>query len=695
MVQLDESQKAFVEAPIDQNIRLLAPAGCGKTLCLLHRCKHVMQQAGSDTPKFLILTFTGTAGKELERRIAENSVFTALRDPMQTEIRTLNSWGLRRVSRKKFSTKTITPGIYHFIMKNDLQPIWMEHETIRDAVKRKSNTAPKKLMKMLDMYLSLCFEHERVVSLEDFESYWNLLGEKGLDWQFNEQVDELIRLEILDEDTVDSNRSEQYGAVYEVWYEFWRQAIVQLYRTSKFTYPAQKYWAYLDERSKLDEGSFRTGVTQYQHIVVDEFQDVNPLDIALIRAIFERSRATLTIAGDDDQAIFEWRGSSPHYILDPEDVFDASFDTYSLGVNYRSPQNIVEHSQRLIAFNRRRLPKRVVSSSSRRATIEVRPIQSLNDSLDYVHKLVNAAVASNSKSRKIALISRLQSQVIPYQIFFALHEIPFCAPKDILILLSETFDRLLRLLEIKSCDYSRAGAGQVVKDILFMCDYVKRHKLSTRKDRPALNRWLLKSRPRTIVDGIERLAEYRGELKSSKNAAGQMSYSMADALGQFIDAESVSDALLALSDNFSGLQKDYDKAEEDVFFKAPPLAQLAEYAVRYESDYDTFVSDLRFATENLALIPPIDDELSEEDLSGYPLHLMTAFRAKGEEYDRIVLLDAHENIWPGKFADSQEKLEAERRVFYVAFTRAREHVTILVRDGADPSPFIDQLGLPD
>ena len=96
---------------------------------------------------------------------------------------------------------------------------------------------------------------------------------------------------------------------------------------------------------------------------VDEFQDVNPLDIALVKAIVERNRATVTIAGDDDQAIFEWRGATPEYILNPERYFDSPFTTYILGVNYRSPHNSVDHSQRLIANNERRVPKQIKAAN--------------------------------------------------------------------------------------------------------------------------------------------------------------------------------------------------------------------------------------------------------------------------------------------------------------------------------------------
>ena len=107
-----------------------------------------------------------------------------------------------------------------------------------------------------------------------------------------------------------------------------------------------------------------SGAARYDHILVDEFQDINPLDLYLIRAISERHRATLTIVGDDDQAIFEWRGASPDFILDPESHFRRSFATHKLEVNYRSPEEIVSLSQNLIRRNVRREAKKVRASGS-------------------------------------------------------------------------------------------------------------------------------------------------------------------------------------------------------------------------------------------------------------------------------------------------------------------------------------------
>lgn len=89
---------------------------------------------------------------------------------------------------------------------------------------------------------------------------------------------------------------------------------------------------------------------------------------------------------------------------------------------------------------------------------------------------------------------------------------------------------------------------------------------------------------------------------------------------------------------------------------------------------------------------------SSDELWKRPIHLMTALRAKGKEFDTVILLDVNDDIWPNRNAKTPAQREAERRVFYVAFTRAKKRILMFVSNNyrnrkALPSPFIDELGL--
>jgi DNA helicase-2/ATP-dependent DNA helicase PcrA len=486
---------------------------------------------------------------------------------------------------------------------------------------------------------------------------------------------------------------------YDTFYKFWLEATDHLLKSSTFTFEDQKYFAFLDERQKAEEADKPlTGVARYDHVIVDEFQDINPLDINLIRAIVERHRATVTLVGDDDQAIFEWRGTTPAYILEPEKFFQGSFQTFTLRTNYRSPANIVSLSQKLIRNNQRRVDKDTRAHQSGNAEIQIAETGDINESLHLAAKLVEDHIKGGGSPTRIALIGRKKAQLIPYQVYFASRDVPFCAAEDLQIFLSKTFDRLLELLEIKQRADNRQRPRQNAEDLAKLCDLVMRYPVKKAEKQSLLNH-LSTAAKGTLRDAVEALTAYPGPLKGA-NTGRKMSVAYADAIRAYLDAKSVSDALTALSVHFEGLAADFGKAEEDIFYKDPPFLQLAEFAQRYGDDCNKFLDDIEIAKETLAYVPPTDDDAPDaNDVQKRPLHLMTALRAKGKEFETVVLLDCIEDIWSMKYAQTPAQLEAERRVFYVAFTRAKKKVVFqtpkrLGNRQSVRSRYMDEIGMP-
>lgn len=250
--------------------------------------------------------------------------------------------------------------------------------------------------------------------------------------------------------------------------------------------------------------------------------------------------------------------------------------------------------------------------------------------------------------------------------------------------------RLLKLLTIKATSNDHKRPATIVKELIYLCEFVKRYRLS-KANRDALRRHLQAARPSTMVSGISAIADYRGELKG-KNPSGTVSLAMAEALLEFVASETVSSTLIALGDTFEGLHGDFGKSKDDIFYADPPFLRLAEYATRYGTDYEAFLDDIELAKETLVRVPPLEDQSVDERFRR-PLHLMTALRAKGKEFDKVILLDVEADMWPNKNARTPEQLEQERRVFYVGFTRARQEIVLLRNQGATASPYIQELGL--
>lgn len=686
---LNDSQLAFCNA--GNAVRLLAPAGCGKTQSILWRCLHLAEREANERSRFLLFTFTRAASDELRDRIRTDRTFAAVAG--HVTVTTLNSWGYRRLKSVKHSLQLKTSKTdRYFTLNNVLQPVWSEHPRIESALtdSRSKHRVSHALMELIDELKTLGFRHDRVETEESFRQHVGYLEECGMNRKVADLVNDLVELEILPE------LDDPLAAVYRHFVPFWRAATQRLYDSAIISLEDQKYWALIDLEQQKEKKTFWSGAARYQHILVDEFQDINPLDLGLLRAIAAINKADLTIVGDDDQAIYEWRAASPSFILDPKRHIDAEYETVVLDTNYRSPKNIVELSQRLIAHNKRRVPKKVSAASEKNAIVELQRVPNLTAAIDYVLDLVKKLLASDD-CKNVAIIGRKRSQIIPYQIVFASKEIPFYAAEDLHVFLSDAFDSLKELLAIRArADIaSSMFGGSPVKDLLKLCDLVKRYPLR-KTERESLRAHLTRAAPRTLRAALAALQTYTGPMKGS-NEGGRMTESFVEAIVQLLESKTVSTSIAALSEHFDGLKKDYGKAIEDIFYTDPPFLYLAEYAQRYGDDYGAFSEDMERAIATLAKIPPEDVDDSEQGWK-MPLHLMTALRAKGKEFDAVIILDANEDVWPSKLAQTEFQLEAERRVFYVAMTRAKKHLVFLVNDflldeAAAPTRYLTEMGL--
>ncbi|MBI3737211.1 ATP-dependent helicase [Candidatus Sumerlaeota bacterium] len=668
---IDSSQDAFCSDP-EKALRLLAPAGSGKTSSLLWRCLRHLNDSPEAPPRFLVFTFTRAARLELLDRLRSTPDFQPL--ATRIEVTTLNSWGFKRLRQKKHNLRLSSSGKDQFFnLNNVLQPIWSSYPEIASVLAnpRMRNKATKAIWDLIDRLKSLGFRHDVHTTPKAVEDHMHWLLDVGLEGQVAHVLQSLMELEIL------KDANAPITPFFENFYRFWMSSCGHLYNSSIITLEDQKYWAHIELDKNLDEGKTARGSNRFDHILVDEFQDINVLDLELLKAIAKANKTDLTIVGDDDQAIFEWRGASPRFILEPEAFLGRPYETHILSVNYRSPANIVRLSQKLIANNKNRVAKTLKAASMTDAPIDVFEVDSVAHASAFVLAEVRQML-DEGQYKRVALIGRKRSQIIPYQIMFASEDIPFYAAEDLQIFLSDAFGEMKELLAIHANAHSGPPVElDPVSKVLKLCDKVKRYPLN-KNDREGLHRHLRQCRPKTIYEAATHVQSFTGSLKGN-NADGRMAIAFTLALKGLFAAKTVSDAIRAISENFEGLRKDFGKSMEDIFFTDPPFLYLAEYAERYGDDFGAFYQDVDKAIDTLARVPVEGEEEDHGDHSWkLPLHLMTALRAKGKEFDAVILLDVNDGIWPSKLAESEAQLEQERRVFYVAFTRARKRIICLV-----------------
>lgn len=342
-------------------------------------------------------------------------------------------------------------------------------------------------------------------------------------------------------------------------------------------------------------------------------------------------------------------------------------------------------SQRLIRYNKKRVDKPVEAvEEAEDAEIRVVRTGSIAERL----RLVSGIARETSYPGRVGVIGRTRSQLIPYEVYYAADGGEVKTATDLDVFSSAAFDSLLRLLEVWDRARERLRPGKVVEDVLTVFNCVRKAPFGKRDD-TNVRRFLRGVGARTSEEALEEFFDFDGA-----KLRGKSHEYLAGAGLAFVRASEVWSAVSRIAEDFDGLRFDFEKAEDDIWHTDPPLKQLAEMAKGEGMNADTLIERLEAARDQLRHYQVFEDDGEETgDGADSTLHLMTATRSKGKEFDTVILLDTVETLWPHKRAKSEAEIEAERRLFYVAFTRARRRAILLTAEGAPPSRFLDELGL--
>lgn len=684
-MKLDIFQRKFITSSA-QNVRLLAPAGSGKTLSLLWRCRHLSEVYDDKAQRFLIFTFTRVARDQLKERLDTDNEFRELRK--RVRIDTLNRWGynyLRKQVESSLALKTRNDELFS-IVKHNLRPVWTKNSKINHALAGNQKKYVD-LMKVIDALKTSGFRHDTTDLIGGFVRHWGWLKENGLLRYFEANIENVLQEMGLLKDGAASVADKMAPFL-----KFWKKACNHLWDSAIITLDDQKYWTLLKLQEKYSDSKFPEP-NRYHHIMVDEFQDINPLDLCLIQELVLVNSSSLTIVGDDDQAIYEWRGATPRFILNPDEFFGVKFETCTLGTNYRSPSNILLHSQKLISHNINRVPKNVKSVVDASAEIVHRRFNSHDQATDYIVELARSA-AGEGHPRSLAVLARKKCQLIPLQIILTSKEIPFYAKEDLNVLLSDAFADLKRILEALATKQDRRNANDIVSSFLSCCNKVQTYPLPKANSK-RLYAYLMSQRPRTFMKCIEDFQSYTGPLRARRKEDAILEYALP--IARVMETKTVTEAIEEIKEQMAGLRKHYAKGEDDIFYKDPPFLYLAEYATRYGDNFLDFIDHVEGAIASMASSAASYGDEVDDDLR-HSVHLMTSFRAKGKEFDTVVILDANDGMWPIRRAVTEQELEQERRVFYVAVTRPRKRLIIVSTDALlgrpmSITPYIAEMGL--
>lgn len=397
----------------------------------------------------------------------------------------------------------------------------------------------------------------------------------------------------------------------------------------------------LSERSDI----LKAVQNRYRYILVDEFQDINFLQYNIIKLI-AGEKQNITVVGDDDQSIYRFRGARPEIMLGFERDF-RNVKKVFLDINFRSSTQIVNASTKLISFNSKRFPKNFKAKNGDGAPVSLiefkNPFLEVNsiikDIKDYIKSgqdINSIAVLYRTNLSPRLLIERLMRNNIPFTIRDAIPNLfDHWVAKDIIsyiklaINIGDKSD-LLRISNKPNRYISRDSLSSSRANIETLFDYYD--------DKSYM---------------IKRIVELREHLRTIKNLkpATALRY-IRNVVGY---------------DEYIEEYCDMNGVESDDCYSI--LGDLENSAAEYNNFNDWFVHMDEYKDELIEA-----RKKSNENDKG--VRLMTFHSSKGLEFDIVYIIDVNEGSVPYKKAKGVDEIEEERRMFYVAMTRARKKLFI-------------------
>jgi DNA helicase-2/ATP-dependent DNA helicase PcrA len=399
---------------------------------------------------------------------------------------------------------------------------------------------------------------------------------------------------------------------------------------------------------------------RFDYVLVDEFQDTNATQYRFLSELAKVHR-NLCVVGDDDQSIYSWRGADVRNIRGFRREYpDAT--VIKLEQNYRSSQRIVKAALGIIARSREREPKELWTSNPEGDPVRVTLARDERDEAGLVVETLRRAQAEGADMRDIAVFYRVHAQSrvleealraanIPYQIIGGTKFYERAEVKDALsylrILMNPRSDvDLLRIINVPA-----RGIGQTTVD--------------------RLTTWAAASRE-TLFDALARVSEVP-DLASAARKKLEAFRELLDGL-RAAAGESTPSALLErvlAGTGYLRVLEGEDTAEADA--RIENLQELVGSIQDYEAEAQAAGEEATLAglLERVTLVSDVD---GLEDIGR--VVLMTVHGAKGLEFARVILTGMEEEMFPYRGVDPGERdeLEEERRLAYVAITRARHHL---------------------
>lgn len=620
----------------DGPVMIIAGAGSGKTRVITYRVAHLIKK-GVDPFRILVLTFTNKASREMRERIS-------------------------RVVGPE--AKNIWMGTFHSVFARILRAEahhigYPSNFTIYDTDDSKSliRTLLKE-MQLDDKLYNANFVYNRISAAKT-----NLIS--ASEYLGNEQIQA---------EDFSSGRG-KLGELY------------QAYTQRCFKAGAMDF----------DDLLFNTNVLMKQHpevlykyqnkfkyLMLDEYQDTNFSQYLIVKKL-AAIHENICVVGDDAQSIYAFRGANIQNILNFEKDYP-DLKVFKLEQNYRSTQNIVQAANSIIANNKDQLKKEVFSQNEEGDKIRVQRSFSDNEEGKLVAESIMERHASDSiPYRSFAILYRTNAQSrameealrklnVPYKIYGGTSFYQRKEIKDLIAYFRLTFNPNDEEAVKRVINYPRRGIGNTSLERIMIA-----------ADQHNIGLWEVISDPAKYLDGRTAAAVYPfGVMIQSFQVAAK--------------SENAYDAAMHIAQH-SGLLKDlYEDKSIEGLSRYENIQELLNGIKEFSEREDIQERGLDIFMQDVALLT---NEDNDKDPNADTVSLMTIHASKGLEFPHVYVVGLEENLFPSQRSlNSRSDLEEERRLFYVAITRAEKRLSLSyatsryqwgMLNSCEPSRFLDEL----
>lgn len=654
---LNEAQRAAVEY-IDGPSLVIAGAGSGKTRVLTYKIAYLVQQ-NEDLNSLLVLTFTNKAAKEMVKR------FSAL-------------LGDDFVGRQPYM------GTFHSVFARILHLGFAEKLGVRNynsSFTIYDETDSRSLIKTIVKGMQL---DERIYKPALVHS---IISKAKNNLQDPEAF--------LNAHTGETNKSQ--GLNYESLYHIYVEYVQSCRLANVMDFDDLLYYTYVLFANKENEAC-RRFASKIKYILVDEYQDTNKLQQKILSLLYEEMpKKRICVVGDDAQSIYAFRGAEVNNILnfceEFKDIKGQKAKLFKLEQNYRSTQTIVKAANSLIKFNRNQIKKDVYSENAVGEKLQYKPAYSDKEEAVIVAKDIKRikrqdncgyhdfAILYRTNAQSRSFEEEFRKQGIPYRIYGGLSFYQRKEIKDIiayfrLVANPDDEEAIKRII-----NYPARGIGATT--VMKIADCAHQNQVSF---------WEVIGEPAHYGLNVN-----KGTLAKLDNF--RLLISSFIERSHTTDVYELGDAIIKESgisqDIMSGRDADDLARQENLEEFLSAMSAFVEERREEGRMDEAFLTDY---LQDVALLTDADSEGAKDEPR---VSLMTVHAAKGLEFATVFIVGLEENIFPSPLAAmSVRELEEERRLLYVAITRAEKHCILTnaknrFRYGKmefdNPSRFIDEI----